>query len=214
VQSDHWGGLPEIVAGVEVGELWYPAGRCDVPAFADFAAELAAAGTRLRPLLAADEPAAAGGGWQVDVLWPPSSDGACNANDRSLVIAVHFAGHAVLLTGDVEAGAELALARRRDRVAADVLKVPHHGSRSSSTAALLAAVDPRIAVASLGRDNRFGFPHAEVERRYLAHGVVLLRTDRDGAVSVAIGRDGLGVACVRRADCARVARAEGTRARP
>jgi competence protein ComEC len=64
----------------------------------------------------------------------------------------------------------------------DVLKVGHHGSRSSSTAALLQVVAPRLSVASAGRANRFGHPHAEVVERLEAPGRTLLRTDQVGGV--------------------------------
>ena len=82
---------------------------------------------------------------------------------------------------------------------ADVLKVPHHGSRTSSSDELLDAVAPRVAVMSLGWRNQFHFPAQEVVARYAARGIRTLRTDRDGAVTVAIAADGrLDVQCARR----------------
>src|SRR6185369_3677811 len=85
-----------------------------------------------------------------------------------------------------------------DPVAADVLKVPHHGSRTSSTPELVAAVAPQLAVMSLGWRNHFHFPAAEVVARYEAAGARVLRTDRDGAVTVTIDPDGaLNVTCER-----------------
>jgi len=83
-------------------------------------------------------------------------------------------------------------------VAADVLKVPHHGSRTSSSPELVEAVAPEVAVVSLGWRNRFHFPAAEVLDRYAAAGAWLLRTDRDGAVTITIAPDGrMRVACER-----------------
>ena len=69
-------------------------------------------------------------------------------------------------------------------LAADVLKVPHHGSRTSSAPAFLDTVRPRVAVISVGAENRYHLPAPEVEARYRARGVCLLRTDRCGAVTV------------------------------
>jgi competence protein ComEC len=89
----------------------------------------------------------------------------------------------MLLTGDIERTGELALVRDGAARAAALL-VPHHGSRSSSSDAFLAAVRPRLAVASAGYRNRFGHPAADVLERYGAAGARVLRTDRDGAITV------------------------------
>jgi competence protein ComEC len=124
-----------------------------------------------------------------------------SVNDASLVLRLGFAGRGVLFAGDLEADGEGELAGRRDvgeTVAADVLKVPHHGSRTSSTPELLEAVAPALAVISLGWRNQFHFPAPEVVARYAARGARVLRTDRDGAISVVISPDGrLTVRCER-----------------
>jgi len=99
-----------------------------------------------------------------------------SANDRSVVMSVGD----VLLTGDIEAAgeAEVAAVVSPHRV----LKVPHHGSATSSSAALLDAVQPSVAVVSVGPGNPWGHPREEVQARYAARGIRLLRTDRDGTV--------------------------------
>jgi competence protein ComEC len=105
------------------------------------------------------------------------------ANDASCVLAVTAGSTRVLVAGDIEADAERALlAQGTDALAADVLLVPHHGSRTSSTDAWVAAVAPRYAVVAAGYRNRFGHPKEEVLERYLARGTTVLRTDHDGAV--------------------------------
>jgi competence protein ComEC len=98
-----------------------------------------------------------------------------------------------LLTGDIEAAGERALVDRLAGRRFDVLKAPHHGSRTSSGATLLDAVAPWLAVASAGSSNRYGFPHAEVVRRYADRGIPLLSTDRVGAVSVVMDARGVRV---------------------
>jgi competence protein ComEC len=90
----------------------------------------------------------------------------------------------VLLPGDLEAEAERALRASGRPLRADVLKLGHHGSRTSSTAAWLAAVDGAVAVASAPRSGRFGMPHPEVIARAGAAGYALWWTGRDGAVLV------------------------------
>ena len=126
-----------------------------------------------------------------------------SVNDASLVLRVEYAGRRVLFTGDIEANGEGELVGRRavgQQIASDVLKVPHHGSRTSSGADLLDAVRPGLAVISLGWHNRFHFPRPEVIARYRARDIRILRTDLDGAVTVTIGPDGtLSATCER--DC-------------
>jgi competence protein ComEC len=101
-------------------------------------------------------------------------------NDDSVVLALEYGEVRLLLTGDIEKGAEEALALE----AALVVKVPHHGSRSSSGPRFVTAVSPRVAVVSAGRRNAFGHPHPEVVERFGRQGALVLRTDQDGAVTV------------------------------
>lgn len=123
-----------------------------------------------------------------DVEWrivAPAPLGA-STNDRSLYIDLEYAGRRLVMPGDIEARAERWLAKRGHLRAAEVMKVPHHGSKTSSTAALLEAVEPTAAIVSAGPDNPFGHPHARVVRRYAAHGVTLFETAEAGLIVVEI----------------------------
>ena len=104
-------------------------------------------------------------------------------NDLSCVLRIEAYGRSVLLTGDIEKTAEAALIERGEKLAADVLIVPHHGSGTSSTPEFVAAVSPKHAVFPVGYRNRFGHPKTEVWQRYVASGAKRERSDRDGAVS-------------------------------
>ena len=185
---DHYGGLAFLAAAFAPPRLWWN-GRPGTGA--GFAALRAA----LRDARAALEQPPAGAEWSVDgvavrVLHPAAADGGSD-NDRSLTLQLRYGPTTVLLPGDLEAAGEAALvARWGDALRSTVLKVPHHGSATSSSAALLDAVAPRLAVVSAGADNRFGFPAARVEAAYAAIGAALWRTDRDGAVRLAIAADG------------------------
>jgi competence protein ComEC len=108
-------------------------------------------------------------------------------NDASLVLRVSYGETAFLFPGDVEADGEAA-AVARGGLRADVVKIPHHGSRRSSGAELVAAVAPRLAVASVGRGNRYGFPHDEAVARWQAGGARVLRTDEGAIRLVSDGR--------------------------
>ena len=101
-------------------------------------------------------------------------------NDDSLVLAVTLGEVRLLLTGDVEVGGEETLTVPPSQV----LKVAHHGSRTSTQERFLAAARPRWAIVSAGLRNNFGHPHPEVLRRLAAAGVRVFRTDRDGSVRI------------------------------
>jgi competence protein ComEC len=109
-----------------------------------------------------------------------------SGNDRSIVIRLVYGSVAVLLTGDIEREGEEALLRTGVDLRADLLKVPHHGSKTSSSDALLDAVRPRSAIISVGERSRFGHPHRAVVDRYLDRGIRVYQTGRDGAVSAQI----------------------------
>jgi competence protein ComEC len=115
-------------------------------------------------------------------------------NDNSLVLRLEWGATSVLFTGDIEAAAERdLLAAPGNTLRSAVLKVPHHGSRTSSGTGFLAAVDPAVAIISVGAGNRYGLPAPEVQRRYHGRGICVLRTDERGAVSVEGGIRGFQV---------------------
>lgn len=105
-------------------------------------------------------------------------------NEASAVVRLTYGQTRFLFTGDLEGAGEDALLASGEALRAEVLKVAHHGARTSSSAAFLAAVAPRLAVISAGQDNRFGHPHEETLRRLAEAGGAVLRTDRCGAVVV------------------------------
>jgi competence protein ComEC len=125
------------------------------------------------------------GAARIDVLWPcPSYDAGYDPNDNSLVLRVRYGAHTFLFTGDIEAHAEQALLASGVDLHADVLKVAHHGSHTSSSAAFLRAVSPRLAVISAGAVNRFGHPHADVVQRLQAVAQTVVDLGKTGGVIV------------------------------
>jgi competence protein ComEC len=105
-------------------------------------------------------------------------------NDDSIVLELRWRGVEIFLTGDIGRPVEAMLARTRAPAPLGVMKVPHHGSLTSSTRELITAMRPKVAVVSAGRGNHFGHPVPEVLERYRTAGAEVFRTDRDGAVTV------------------------------
>ena len=105
-------------------------------------------------------------------------------NNSSMVLRFGFGNSSLLFTGDIESAGEHAMLESHGDLHATMLKVPHHGSATSSKAAFVAAVHPQAAVISDGYLNNFHFPSAAVVERYVEAGAILTRTDLDGAVTV------------------------------
>jgi competence protein ComEC len=125
-------------------------------------------------------------GVEIRIWHPPPPDWERQRvrNDDSIVVELRHGDVSILLTGDIEREAERALAPRLALAPIVVLKAPHHGSATSSSAPFIAATRPGAVVFSAGRRNPFGHPHPAVLARYRAAGVEIFRTDADGAVAV------------------------------
>ena len=181
---DHIGGAASVVANFHPREIWdgVPVARNrERQALRD----LAVAGqVSWRQVQRGDELSV--GGVELTVLNPPLPDWERPRvrNDDSVVIRVRFGDAEFLLTGDIGDAAERDLSLADDRARIRVLKVAHHGSRTSSSVDFLQAYAPQVAIASAGRSNPFGHPSPEVLDRLDAAGARVFRTDRDGATIV------------------------------
>jgi competence protein ComEC len=180
---DHSGGAWSVAEELQVGRL--------LTSLPD--------GHELLALPLAQQPCRDGEHWEWDgvrfeLLHPAVGDAERyrKSNDLSCVLRVTAAGRSALLTSDIEARAEAALlARHGERLAAHVLLVPHHGSRTSSSPDFVAAVGARETIFPVGYRNRFGHPKADVMARY--DGTRQWRSDRDGAVSVRLDATGVTI---------------------
>ena len=189
--EDHAAGLALLLARYRVDAVAEPGMRGPGPGYAAYRAALASLGWVSRRLAAGDHLALDGA--TIDVRWPPRDsvpaeppDSGTGINNVSLVLDVRFGARRLLLTGDVEEEIDPRLIA--DGVAdgrrLDVLKVAHHGSRTSSTEAFLDALRPRVAIVSAGAGNPYGHPTAQALDRLRAAGARTYRTDRDGSVTV------------------------------
>lgn len=131
------------------------------------------------------------GAAQAEVLGPLSVME--ELNDSSTVLKLSLDETDFLLTGDMEAAAEAELLTAGADIEAEVLKVAHHGSSTSSGAEFLAAVDPELALISLAADNEFGFPHDKVLRELNGAAIAVYRTDQRGSIAVVSNGSDLSV---------------------
>jgi competence protein ComEC len=184
---DHFTGLASGLDGVRVGALWDTGQGEREQIKGGYEALLAHARRDRVPVFRPDRLCGGhelGGAW-VTVLAPcPDATVDRGPNDNSLVLWISFGHRAFLFVGDAEAEEERdLLALGPAKLHADVLKVGHHGSRTSSSPAFVAAVSPKAAIISVGVRNRFGHPHQTTLTTLNSAGVRVFRTDRDGEVT-------------------------------
>ena len=184
--ADHIGGLSAVARNFRVGEAIVGHAPDSDPEFDFF---VRTAGRRGIPL----STVRAGEHFEIDdvrveVLWPPPAyvTPVTSSNNDSVVLRLVYGSVSVLLAGDIEQAAEESLVASQTDLRADILKVPHHGSKTSSTEAFISSVNPKYAVISVGERSRFGHPHAVVVNRYLSKGIRILQTGVTGTVTVTI----------------------------
>lgn len=181
--TDHCAGVRDLLRYLPVGQVWTTA---NAEAKGCLGEVLAISGPRWRPLWRGDVLAV--GRWQLRILHPRAGEAIPSANEGSLAVQASVHGRRLLFTGDLEKGGERRLLT--EDVASDVLKVGHHGSKTSTGETFLRRVRPRLALISAGVSNVYGHPSVEVTRRLRRRGVVLLRSDLSGLVRLRFPADG------------------------
>jgi competence protein ComEC len=187
--QDHIGGLPAVLDNFRPKELWTGANP---------SADLSERASRLGARVTAKQAGEAFdfSGSRIEILSPPPGYLASKVgNNDSLALRISYGARTFLLTGDMERPMETLLVGDQkggqNALRADVLKVGHHGSRTSTISPFLDAVAPSIAVISAGYENSFGHPHPDVVKRLAARHTTILRTDQDGLVTVSTDGRGL-----------------------
>jgi len=180
---DHLNGLKAVSKNFKIGEYWEAYSPTEVEAYTEFKSLLGSF-IPIKRLFRGDS-------YQqkkviIEVLHPESGKTYVTTvhNDHSLVLRLLYGQTSILLPGDIGTDAENKILENSREIQSQVLKSPHHGSRSSSSKAFLDRVAPEIVVISIGLGNRYGLPDHEVLERYKKMGIKVYRTDHHGAVEV------------------------------
>jgi competence protein ComEC len=181
--ADHIGQFDRVMGAFDVAEVWWSGSSSTSATFGRALAALEASDARY------EEPRAGAstrvGPLTIDVLAPGSGDSLTDLNNASIALRITYGSFALVTTGDAEAPSEARmLARVADRLPAQVLRLGHHGSSTSTTAAFLAAVAPQVAIYSAGAGNQYGHPHTETVERIAAAGIPLYGTAEHGTVTL------------------------------
>ena len=191
--ADHIGGLIDVVAQLEIGQVILP----ELPdelipttrTYTNFLLTLLERGLGITPAQAGDA-FDLGGGAVLTILAPIREY--TSVNDMSVVSRLEFGYTSFLFTGDIEIAAEHDLATAGG-IQSTVLNIAHHGSRTSTTQVFLDAVSPDIAVISCALDNQYGHPHRQTIERLQAIDALILRTDLDGSIVLTTNGKSIGV---------------------
>ena len=186
--ADHIDGLNDIARNFAVRAALVARTPNQDPEYSEFSETLSSRGIPIRTIGAGDEMRI--GNVSVSVLWPISSvdPNRSSGNNDSVVLRLQFGDRSILLTGDIEASAEKgileAAGNPREDLKADIVKVAHHGSKSSSTEGFIAATQPSFAVISVGQTSVFGHPSPAVVERWKTFGSHVLTTGHNGTITV------------------------------
>jgi competence protein ComEC len=195
--EDHVAGLALLLSRYRVARVYEPGMRGPGPGYVAWAAALAKLGIQDGRLSTGDRMSVDDA--RLRVLWPDPGrvpdeppDTGTGINNVSIVLLGEAAGRRFMLAGDIEEEIDPILVAR-GLPSVDVLKVAHHGSRTSSTDPFLDAVRPKVAVASAGAGNPYGHPAPGTIARLRAHGAEVLRTDQNGTVEITLDSARIGV---------------------
>jgi competence protein ComEC len=189
--QDHFGGFDFIARNFSPDGFWEVAAQNHDASYERLLATLYEMKVPIREI-DATSPARDIDGVRLIALNPRAA-ASTSRNNASMVLRLEYHRMSLLFTGDLEAPGEAAVLRSSPCLQSTILKVPHHGSHTSSSLAFVEASSPRLAVISLGYRNRFHFPAPEVVDRYRSQRARIMRTDDDGAIEVDVGPTGASI---------------------
>ncbi|ERM92882.1 ComEC/Rec2 family competence protein [Caldanaerobacter subterraneus] len=178
--TDHIGGLPEVIQNFDISKFYMPKVTTTTSAFENV---LKAAKAKKLPIYVAKAGVTLYLGTEIEAkMLAPNSSYYEDLNNYSAVIKITYGDTAFLFTGDAEKESEREMLNENYNLKADVLKVGHHGSSSSSSWSFLKEVRPKYAVISCGKNNEYGHPHRETLEKLSELGITVYRTDECGTI--------------------------------
>jgi competence protein ComEC len=181
VHADHIGSMDTVIKTYEIGKVYFPKQTSTTATFKRFVDAVSAKGLKLHVPVVGESFLL---GEAVCTVMSPKGENYKNSNDYSIVIKIQFGNTAFIFTGDAEELSEREMLQGDLDLRANVLKVSHHGSKSSTTEEFLRSVNPEYAIISVGKDNRYGHPSEEVLYRLKNAGIKVYRTDEQGTIII------------------------------
>lgn len=178
--EDHIGSLDTVIKTFDIGQIVMPKETSNTQTFRDVITAITEKG--LKPIEAKAGVKLDFGSELYAELLAPNSSGYEDINDYSAVLRLIYGKNSFLFTGDAETQSELEMLRLGSQIKADVLKVGHHGSKTSSTLAFIKQVAPKYAIISVGKDNSYGHPTSDALERLNGVGATIFRTDESGTI--------------------------------
>jgi competence protein ComEC len=180
--ADHIQGLVDVASNFKIGKAYFASVQGESKDYLELSGVLDRRGVGRQFLLAVDSFEI--GGVRIDVLHPSLSESGLTENNRSLVVSLSYGEKRILFTGDIEREAEARLVNSGKLSDFDMVKAPHHGSRTSSTQAFVDAVRAEMVIIPVGRRSMFGHPHTEVVGRWKLLGGATMTTGSKGTITV------------------------------
>ncbi len=182
LHSDHIGGLITVIENIDIGSIYMPKTTHNTKTFEKFVLSVKQKGLQFKPAYAGvDIPL---DDVDANFVGPEKKDTYDDLNNSSAVLKLKYGDVSFIFTGDAEKESEEYMLSSGQNLRAQVLKVGHHGSTTSTSEEFLKAISPEYAIISCGEGNKYGHPHKEIIQLLEEFGIEIYRTDRDGTIHV------------------------------
>jgi len=181
--EDHIGGMADTINKYEIGAFYAPKAESTSKTFEKMIDALKDKDLKIHTIKAGVDSIDLGTGTKVSI-YSPNKDKYENLNNYSPIIKIQFGSNSFLFTGDAEKEVEHEVLNLNVNLKADVLKIGHHGSSSSTSEEFFRAVSPSIGIISVGIDNSYGHPHKETLKLLDNNKITVFRTDKDGSIVI------------------------------